>query len=310
MYVQTVKTGGIVTAVVLVDGAGVPVAPVTRFLRHVIDSGRSPNTALAYGYDLRLVFEFLTERAVDWREFRPALGLELLGWLRCRPVRGPAQRLSLVAVGAHGRRMAPASVARVLAAVSSFYEWATVAELVEGENPMRRRRDVALARVAERHRPFTGNASKQQPLSREIRVRLPHRLPRPLCESDVTALLESMTCLRDLSMVLLMLDGGLRPGEVLGLQLGDIAYGRRRVTIRKRDDHPRGARAKSRYERVVDLLEPRTLDAVSRYVLHDRPIDATSPFVFLVGGARGRVASRCPMRRWRECFPGASILSV
>ena len=85
-----------------------------------------------------------------------------------------------------------------------------------------------------------------------------------------------------------MLDGGLRPGEVLCLQLEDVAYGRRRVTIRKRDDHPRGARAKGRRERVVDLHEPRTLDAVSRYVLHERPVEAESPFVFLVGGTGAR----------------------
>ncbi|WP_213572154.1 hypothetical protein [Rhodococcus sp. USK13] len=39
----------------------------------------------------------------------------------------------------------------MLAAVSSFYDWAIVAELVTGENPMRRRRDVALAMVAECH---------------------------------------------------------------------------------------------------------------------------------------------------------------
>lgn len=101
---------------------------------------------------------------------------------------------------------------------------------------------------------------------------------------DVDALLASLTSLRDLAIVLLMLDGGLRPGEVLCLQLDDISYGRRRVTIRKRDDHPRGARAKARRERVVDLHEPRTLDAVNRYVLHERPLEAESPFVFVVGG--------------------------
>jgi integrase len=89
-------------------------------------------------------------------------------------------------------------------------------------------------------------------------------------------------------MVLLMLDGGLRPGEVLGLQLGDVSYGRRRVLIAKRDDHPRGARQKSRCERVVDLGEPRTLDAVSRYVLYERPAESPSPFVFLVGGTGPR----------------------
>lgn len=105
---------------------------------------------------------------------------------------------------------------------------------------------------------------------------------------DIEALLGSLTTLRDLAIVLLMLDGGLRPGEVLCLQLADISYGRRRVTIRKRDDHPRGARAKARHERVVDLHESRTLDAVNRYVLHERPLDADTPFVFLVGGTRPR----------------------
>jgi len=105
---------------------------------------------------------------------------------------------------------------------------------------------------------------------------------------DIETLLASLTTVRDLAIFLLMLDGGLRPGEVLCLQLGDISYGRRRVTIRKRDDHPRGARAKARHERVVDLHEPRTLDAVNRYVLHERPLDAESPFVFLVGGSGAR----------------------
>jgi integrase len=105
-----------------------------------------------------------------------------------------------------------------------------------------------------------------------------------LTGEEVRALLGSMTTMRDLAIFLLMLDGGLRPGEVLCLRLDDVSYGRRRVVVRKRDDHPRGARAKSRRERVVDLHEPRTLDALNRYVLHERPVEADSPFVFLVGG--------------------------
>lgn len=123
-----------------------------------------------------------------------------------------------------------------------------------------------------------------------MRVRLPLRLPRPLTAEEVAALLGAVGSLRDLAMTLLMLDGGLRPGEVLGLHLDDVAYGRRRVTIRKRDDHPGGARGKSRQERMVDLHDPRTLDAVSRYVLHERPVDAPSPFLFLVGGTGARRA--------------------
>lgn len=136
--------------------------------------------------------------------------------------------------------------------------------------------------------------------------------------------------MRDLAIFLLMLDGGLRPGEVLCLQLTDVSYGRRRVTVRKRDDHPRGARAKARHERVVDLHEPRTLDAVNRYVLHERPLEAESPFLFLVGGnglrrceplsyqavVRGfarrldRLGIRSPDKTGRNRAPGAGSSSV
>ncbi len=78
--------------------------------------------------------------------------------------------------------------------------------------------------------------------------------------------------------------------EVLSLHLEDIQYGRRRVVIRYRTEHPKRARTKSRTERVVDLLQPETLLAVSEYVMDERPIDIESPYVFLVGG-RGK--KRC-----------------
>jgi integrase len=223
---------------------------------------------------------------MSWSEFKPSSALEFLGYLRRVPSRRPAQRLGLTVATEQGRLLSAATVQRVLAATSSFFEWAIAAEEYGGaDNPMQKRVDAALGRVPDRHQPFIGVASRQQPVRRTVRVRLPIRLPRPMMPEEIDALLASMTTLRDLAIFLLMLDGGLRPGEVLCLELDDVSYGRRRVTIRKRDDHPRGARAKARYERVVDLHEPRTLDAVNRYVLHERPVEAASPFVFLVGGS-------------------------
>jgi len=280
---------GIVRQVTLLDDTGREVVQVTRFLSHLTDSDYSPNTVCAYAYDLRHLAVFLDERALGWNDFRPSTALEFLAYLRRVPSRRPAQRLGLTVATEHGRLLSAATVQRVLAATSSFFEWAIAAEqYTAGENPIQRRIDHALGRVPDRHQPFVGAASRQQPVRRTVRVRLPLRLPRPMTGEDVDALLASLTTLRDLAIFLLMLDGGLRPGEVLCLQLDDVSYGRRRVTIRKRDDHPRGARAKARHERVVDLHEPRTLDAVNRYVLHERPLETESPFVFLVGGSGTR----------------------
>jgi integrase/recombinase XerD len=280
---------GIVGRVVLLDDAGGEVVAVSRFLSHLTDSSYSPNTVCAYAYDLRHLVRFLEQRALGWNDFRPSTALEFLAYLRRVPSRRPAQRLGLTVATEQGRLLSAATVQRVLAATSSFFEWAIAAEqYTAGENPMQRRVDHALGRVPDRHQPFVGAPSRQQPVRRTVRVRLPLRLPRPMAAEDIDALLASLATLRDLAIFLLMLDGGLRPGEVLCLRLEDVSYGRRRVIVRKRDDHPRGARAKARHERVVDLHEPRTLDAVNRYVLHERPIDAESPFVFLVGGSGPR----------------------
>lgn len=289
MRVVKERVGGIVRRVQLLDETGDEITLVTRFLSHLVDSGYSPNTVCAYAYDLRHLVSFLDERGITFGEFRPSSALEFLAYLRRVPSRRPAQRLGLSVVAGQGLLLSAATVQRVLAATSSFFEWAIVAEAYAGpDNPLQKQVDPALARVPERHQPFVGEASRQQPVRRTVRVRLPMRLPRPLESDEVQALLSSMTTLRDLAIFLLMLDGGLRPGEVLCLQLEDVSYGRRRVAIRKRDDHPRGARAKARRERVVDLHEPRTLDAVNRYVLHERPVEADSPFVFLVGGVGPR----------------------
>jgi integrase/recombinase XerD len=219
---------------------------------------------------------------------RSGPGSSGLGQVGPRCGRRP-RRLGCPRTTGHYWLLSPATVQRVLAATSSFFEWAIAAEqYTSDENPMQLRVDHALGRVPDRHQPFVGAASRQQPMRRTVRVRLPLRLPRPMSPEDVDTLLASVTTLRDLAIFLLMLDGGLRPGEVLCLQLADVSYGRRRVTIRKRDDHPRGARAKSRQERVVDLHEPRTLDALNRYVLHERPLETESSFVFLVGGSGPR----------------------
>jgi hypothetical protein len=70
----------------------------------------------------------------------------------------------------------------------------------------------------------------------------------------------------------------------VGLHIEDVSYGRRRVAVRPRNDHPKGVRAKSRFERIVDLHEAATLTAVSDYVMTERPVEASTPFLFLVGG--------------------------
>lgn len=258
-----------------------------QFATYLDASGCSPNTARAYGHDLSHLHSFLVEQGWDWRALTPARAVDLLIYLRGKPSRrrGAAQHPSVAAVdGECAARLSTATINRVLAAVSSFYEWARITERFDGPSPLTRVHDRAAIRVAERHRPFLAGIVSQPPMRNPVRLRQVHRVPRPMAFEHVDALIGQLHSRRDLAMIRLMLDGGLRPGEVLGLHLTDIAYGKRRVTIRVRFDHPRGVRSKSRTERVVDLHEAATLEAVSVYVMHERPRNTEAPILFLVGG--------------------------
>jgi integrase len=273
-----------------------PIAAVAGFMRHLRARGCSPNTLSAYAFDLLHFMRFLEKHHLTYQEFTPPHALLFLEYLNSIPSCNQARRLGLVLStmteeGTSATRLSPATMNRIFAAVSSFYEYLILTgEFTERENPIQKRDDLALARVSERHRPFMGRLSRQRPIRRAIRVKTIQRIPRPMDDDHLDQLLASLTCKRDRAMLLLMLQGGLRPGEVLSLHLDDIQYGKKRVIIRYRTDHPKRARTKSRTERVVDFLQPETLQAVSDYVMYERPSDAISPFVFLVGG-RGQ--KRC-----------------
>ena len=275
----------------LLDDSEKPVGVVGGFLRYLVARGCSPNTVSAYCHDLLHFWRFLQEKRLTWRRFRAADSLAFLEHMRGVRNTRPTQRLGLSLVsggGDGGVGLAASTINRALAAVSAFYEYLILAGLLGRENPMEKRPDLSYARVTDRHQPFMGRSSRQRPMRRSVRVKTVRRLPRPLNDDQVEALLAALRRGRDRALVLLMLQGGLRPGEVLGLHLEDIAYGRRRVAVRHRVDHPKRVRSKSLTERLVDLHEPGALAAVSEYVMRERPRDVDSPLLFLVGGHGAR----------------------
>jgi integrase/recombinase XerD len=275
-------------AVQLVKGNGEVVEDVSAFLRLLTIRRFSPNTVRAYAHDLQKLMLFLDERGLTVQDFTPVRAVDFLATLRHMPSNRRAQRLDLAATVDGGRLLSARTCNRILAAVSSFYEFLITCERYSGRaNPIQKQADPGARRAVARWRPPLLNSNRQVPVRRTLRVKTVDALPRPISDETYRALISVMRTKRDRALLELMHEGGLRPGEALGLHLEDISYGRRRVTVRFRDDHPKGVRQKSRRERVVDLLEDRALPAINDYVLRERPQDADTSLVFLVGG-RGK----------------------
>jgi integrase/recombinase XerD len=257
----------------VLDGDGVPVEPVERFLAFLTDVERSPNTVKAYAHDLKDWFVFLAGRRLDWREVRLEDVGGFLAWLRLPPPARDGQVAVLPSVVAH---CGQATVNRKLSAVSAFYQHSArhgvdLGELLTTWQPAGRR--------GTSWRPFLHHISKTQPAARRaVGLKAPRKHPRVLRPAEVQAILDACQRLRDRLLFAVLFDTGMRIGEALGLRHEDWAAAERTVTVVPRTND-NGARAKS--------AQPRTIPTSAELIrldadyLHGEYGELDSDYVFV-----------------------------
>lgn len=165
-----------------------------------------PNTRLAVAFDLKVFF-----CVVDKTPAR-VTSADVMAFIRQQRAAGQ----TVVRIdGSAG--VSPRTIRRRLSSVSGFYAYL----LARGDTSVARNpvpQGMATRREGERGR--------RRPLVRAVTT-----LPRVLAPGEVDALVAALRSARDRAMVAAMVLGGLRRCEVLGLRLGDIRLGERRVFI-------------------------------------------------------------------------------
>jgi site-specific recombinase XerD len=257
----------------VLEGDGVPVGPVERYLSYLTDIERSPNTVKAYAHDLKDWFVFLACRAVDWREVRLEDVGEFVAWRRLPPA-ARAGRVAVLPTVEH--HCTESTVNRKLSAVSAFYQHAArhgvdLGELLRTWQPAGRR--------GTSWRPFLHHISKSKPQARRaIRLKAPRKHPRVLTVEEVQKVLDGCEHLRDRLLFGVLYDTGMRIGEALGLRHEDWDAARRDVTVVPRTND-NGARSKSGAPRTI----PVSVELVRLYAdyMHAEYGDLDSDYVFV-----------------------------
>jgi integrase/recombinase XerD len=214
-----------------------------------------PNTVLAAAYDLKVFFTVVDKAPAE------VTSTDVLAFITAQR-NGGRGRLQLAGEPAG---VSSRSVRRRLSTVSGLFAFLHARGDVS-VNPVPR----GLPTRRERSRPRQG-----VPL-----VRSPRTLPRILMPGEVDALLAALRTHRDRAMVLAMVLGGLRRCEVLGLRLGDLKVGEKRIFI---------VEGKGGHQRIVPV-SARFFTAVAAYLETERPATSITDrlFVVLKGQRRGQ----------------------
>ncbi|MGH9880583.1 MAG: site-specific integrase, partial [Pyrinomonadaceae bacterium] len=215
------------------------IEPVKLYLDHLAALEKSPHTLENYCRHLARYFAFLEREQVAWRSVRPDDLVHFIQWLRDRTRRNESY-------------LSERTVNTIVAAVSSFYRY-HIQRGTQLENP------VLYEQISDRFskfKRFLVHLGHGKTVKRSFKLKEPERRIKTVKDSDFAQFFSSTENLQFRCMLLLMREGGLRIGEVLGLWLQDIEFHRNGVWVRRRGDLDNDALAKNMREgeqRFVDL---------------------------------------------------------
>lgn len=220
------------------------------------------NTVLASAFDLKVFFSVIDKDPVDVDT------TDVLAFIKAQ--REPRHGGTVVRIEDGESGLSARTIKRRLATIAGLYEYLIIrADTTVSRNPVPR--GLAMRRPGQR-------AVRSVPL-----IRTPRTLPRVIDPVEVDAFIAALRSRRDRAMVEAMLLGGLRRCEVLGLRLGDVRPGERRLFI---------AEGKGGHQRIVPVSQ-RFFLTLGDYLTGERPDEAIDDHVFLVlkGPRRGRPLS-------------------
>jgi len=217
-----------------------------------------PNTVLAVAFDLKVFFSAVAKQPTA------VTSSDVIAFISAQRAGGDGHSVRAVD---EEQVLSARTVARRLSSVSGLFAYL----LACGE---------VLANPVPRGLPTRREWSR--PRQTVPLVRRPRTLPRILSPVEANDLLAALRTQRDLAMVALMLLGGLRRCEVLGLRLPDVDVGSRRVFI---------ADGKGGRQRHVSVSR-RFFVHLADYLDTERPDGGTDAvFVVLKGSRRGQPLS-------------------
>jgi len=263
-------------------GGGRFEALANRYLAHLVARAFSPNTVRGYAYDLLNFGRFLAERGASVNDVVATDLFDYLDWQARAGRLGAGQKV--VRLSAR-RGPSPATMNRRIAAVRGLFEYAVMAG-VRADNPVpAARRSTGLRPKA---RGLLGHIGPRKPPTGGRLVRQPRRLPESLAAAEVAAFVADLETHRDRAMVLAMVLGGLRAGEVRGLRLADVDMGMRQLRVF-------GKRGR---ERLVPV-DAAFFAELAAYLRSERPPGCRTAecFVVLRGPTTGLALTEAGMRR-------------
>lgn len=227
----------------VLDDDYLPIDPIGKYLNYLDSLERSPNTLAVYAHNLKLYWEFLKDKQLDWKEINLENLSDFIHWLR-NPNRG------VISLEPQVSKRCEKTINHCLTTVCGFYEFHERLGILFGIEAYRYQ-----LQPGRKYKPFLHHISKGKEVkTRLLKIKEPRTFPGCLTPEQVNTLVEACNNLRDKFLIRLLYESGLRIGEALGLRIEDLITGNdNKIKVVPRFDNENYVRVKGGVERTVHV---------------------------------------------------------
>lgn len=280
MEVVKVKTEDGKERYFVADDDGLPIEPILKFIRFKDNTNFARNTLRMYCQHLKLYFEYLQQRELDFQKVTIDDLALFVNWLQ-----NPYKSLKVIPTHQAETARSPRTVNIIVNTVLAFYDYILRHE--EYSNNISDRLKKFVATPSRNFKGFLyGIANEQKKVTSSIlKLKVPKSKLKILSKEEIGTLIRACKNLRDKFLLTLLYETGMRIGEALSLWIEDFDISDMVIDLQDRGELENNAEIKTvSSPRRIDIsqnLADMFMEYIAEY--HTEEVETNHIFIKLSG---------------------------
>lgn len=262
------------------DDNGLPVEPILKFIKFKDNTNSARNTLRMYCQHLKLYFEYLRQRDIDFQDVTIDDLALFVNWLQ-----NPYTSLKVIPAHQVETARSPRTVNIIVNTVLAFYDYILRHE--EYSNNISDRLKKFVSTPSRNFKGFLyGIAHEQKKVTSNIlKLKVPKSKPKTLSKEEIGTLIKTCNNLRDKFLLTLLYETGMRIGEALSLWIEDFDISDMVIDLKDRGELENNAEIKTvSSPRRIDVsqnLADMFMEYIAEY--HTEKVETNHIFIKLSG---------------------------
>lgn len=267
------------------DDEGVPIEPVLKFIRFKDNTNFARNTLRMYCQHLKLYFEYLEQRELDFQKVTIDDLALFVNWLQ-----NPYKSLKVIPTKKVDSARNPRTINIVVNTVLAFYDYILRHEEYSNDISDRLKKFISVP-----NRNFKGFLygiayENSKITSNILKLKVPKANPKTLKKEEITILINTCNNFRDKFLLSLLYETGIRIGEALSLWIEDFDISDIIIDLKDRGELENNAEIKTvSSPRRIDISQ-NLADMFMEYVaeFHTEEVDTNHVFIKISGERKNK----------------------